>query len=343
MILNLPRLCAGFAIGWVALGASWLPAQPNIQISVPSDGKSASQSGSIMSAPRDRRDSSGPISAPPKLFELNPGTTFDPFAGAAQSRAASSAEAKRWQQLLDKKRNWTLSTPEEILGLQTPQKILGLPDEKTGDKLTAEEKYLQRQRGFSTERSLEGSRRANADLKADRSLAYQMPDELDSPLTRPDSSQSKNSPFSGQGFNPSPASPFSTRETEISRPASSWANPFDVPASNPKQTADQLAGMERFRALFDAPSKPEKPMPKTRTMSGASSPNPYMGELPDVNSPGHAFTTPQHSVGKPTGIKPLPGITAPSLPPLISPSKSSRLPPWLADPSKPFKTGDRQF
>src|SRR5271154_2114407 len=42
--------------------------------------------------------------------------------------AISPAQAAQWQQAVDREKNWTLMTPEEIFGLPTAEKILGVSE-----------------------------------------------------------------------------------------------------------------------------------------------------------------------------------------------------------------------
>ena len=46
---------------------------------------------------------------------------------------------------LDRRKNWTLMTPEQILGIQTPEQIMGMPDKAGGKKLSLEEQFLMRE------------------------------------------------------------------------------------------------------------------------------------------------------------------------------------------------------
>src|SRR5258708_3808044 len=43
------------------------------------------------------------------------------------------------KEALDRRKNWTLLTPEQILGIQTAEEILGVPDKTGADKLSLEE------------------------------------------------------------------------------------------------------------------------------------------------------------------------------------------------------------
>jgi hypothetical protein len=69
-----------------------------------------------------------------------------------------------------------------------------------------------------------------------------------------------------------------------------------------------------------------------------------MQPRPLVNPLGHSFTPLQSSIGRPTGITPLPGITGPyKIPAPAKSSTQAQLPPWLSDSPQPFSPPQRRF
>jgi hypothetical protein len=337
MIFSAPRFCARLAAG-VALAALSAAAQPNIQFSKPVDQETAKKDNSFMRSDSELRRAAGGFNAPSPLFNLGPVQAFDRLPGAAAPRAASPEDSRKWQKILEGKKNWTLMTPEEILGVQTPEQILGIPDPKNDDKLTPEERFLQRQERLSSAAATNSYRRPDAYLRDDRSNPFRQPGAGD-PFARPGANLDSTSPkYFGQPLNASSDSPFGAKDKQ----ASEWSNPFNLPPS-PKATPEQLAGMERFRALMEPAAVLEKPASAARPAMVAAAPDPYLEALPNLNPAGHTFTSPQRNIGKPSGIKPLPGITGPYPAPAARTAAQSQLPPWLSDSATPFSVPQRKF
>src|ERR1039457_1902182 len=119
-------------------------AQQTIQFTKPVDQDLSSKANSFLPA-TSRRNSAGAFNAPSPLFgERNPVANFDVLPVSPVPNAVAAANAARWQTFLEGKKNWTLMTPEEILGIPTPEKILGITDPRDDPKLSAEERFLPR-------------------------------------------------------------------------------------------------------------------------------------------------------------------------------------------------------
>jgi hypothetical protein len=141
--INFLKCCLALAAGaTLALPAA---GQQTIQFTKPADQDAASQATAFMPT-TSRRNSASAYNAPTSLFGNNtPTASFDILPGAPDpGPAANPVSAAQWRKFLDGKKNWTLMTPEEILGVPTPEKILGLTDPKEDDKLSLTERFLQR-------------------------------------------------------------------------------------------------------------------------------------------------------------------------------------------------------
>lgn len=336
MIYSALRFFTLLAAG-VLLAVLPAAAQPNIQFSKPADPELAKKANSFLRSDAELRRATGGFNAPASLFTLGPGQAFDPLPGAPAPPPVSPEDAQRWQKFLDGKKNWTLMTPEEILGVPTPEKILGIPDRNGDDKLTLEERFLRRQERLSSAATTNNYRRPDSYLRPDQSDIFRQPGASD-PFARSGANQEAgSSKYLNQLLNAVPDSSVRAKE----KPGAAWLNPFDLPPPPPKPTPDQLAGMERFRALMEPAEALEKPASPARSTLVASAPSPYLEPSPSFNPAGHTFAAPQRNIGKPSGIKPLPGITGPY--PAPRPTGLSKLPPWMSDSATPINLPQRQF
>jgi hypothetical protein len=117
---NLKRwLCA------VLLAAAWpVAAQEPMVFSKPVD-LPTEKANDFMG---DQHRAPGALNSPGSLFGSQPQADFDILPGTQPPRQISAEEVKQWQKLLDDKKNWTLLTPEEFMGIPTAEQIMGLPD-----------------------------------------------------------------------------------------------------------------------------------------------------------------------------------------------------------------------
>jgi hypothetical protein len=137
-----------FAVRWLGLAALVTlglsaAAQQTIQFTKPVETDPASKANAFL--PETPRRDPASFNAPAPLFgSSGPTANFDDLPGSPPP-AYPAANAAQWRKFLDNKKNWTLMTPEEILGIptpETPEKILGVtsPDDDPGLSLT--ERYL---------------------------------------------------------------------------------------------------------------------------------------------------------------------------------------------------------
>jgi hypothetical protein len=128
------------------------------------------------------------------------------------------------------------------------------------------------------------------------------------------------------------------------KPASSWNGGFPQPVQ-PKQTPDQLAEMERFRAMMEPSSPSDKvPVPTRFSVATAPAADPFLQAAPLVNPAGRAIPPLGNAFSRPTGIKPLTGIsTPPPTPVTIRPVWQAQLPPWMNEGAPPVSNPNRNF
>lgn len=323
-----------FATRWRGV-AVWtmlcLPAaaQQTIQVSKPADQDSAM-------ANADHKLPSA-FNAPTSLFDHGPAASFDVLPGSPQP--VFNPNATQWQKVLENRKNWALMTPEQILGVPTPETILGVTDPQE-EKLSPEERYLQRQERQERQSQKEA---ANVLQSADARLWHS--DGTAGPFqTLNNNSQFPEAP-DVSGRNPAVPnlnknfSPFFNQSPKNladmnRRMDSPWASPFESPEPLPKTTPEQLAGMERFRALLmqSSPAPEKTPAPAIFSSQPATSPDPFLQPLPAFNPAGHSFATFGNDISKPVGLAPLAGVSKPfaasaQKAPLVLP------PPWLSSPS----------
>jgi hypothetical protein len=297
-----------------------VPAQQTIIFSKPSD-LSADKANSFMAGPQ-KTGGAGDFGAPKSIFNnVSPGDFAAPPPPVVNPLNPSVIEA------LDKRKNWTLLTPEQILGIQTPEEIMGVKTKKDQQKLTLEEKFLLRQ---SDQQNLEAT-------NGRPGAAFWRAESDNGPF----GSQNKNDAFSdarrgqpGGGkedyfkqFLNDGAEPAGGADHP---PASAWTSAFAQP-SQPKQTPEQIAVMERFRALMEPSSPPEQPSVQTRFGAGAGhAVDPNLEILPVINPAGHSILPLLNNSTRPMGIKPLPTVATPApVAPPVRPSWEAQLPPWL--------------
>jgi len=276
----------------------------------------------------------GGLGAPSPFFNSKPKADYDILPGAQKPRLPSPQEIKQWQKNQDEKKNWTLMTPDQILGIPTKEQILGLPDPYHEENFTVEEKYIsrqERQRNFSATNAMSGP---GDFLKPDES-PFQSPNVRQQKLQQ----EQRNGMLTASRFGP-PSSPV----LDASRDSDSiWHSAFNVVPQTPKPDPLQVAAMERFRAMMEPP-----PVEKPAAPASFGTPAPVvdrnMQAMPAFNPAGHSFAPLQNNIGRPTGLNPLPTITgqrpldnAPKPKPLVEP------PPWLKIDPKTGKPPQRKF
>jgi len=317
------KLCASvaFAAGAVACCAQTAPDQSAI-LSKPTDEGMAGPASSLQ-LPLDSTLNPSLRSLPG--FNDGSGMTFPippPDANAA------------WQKELNNRRNWTLMTPEEIMGVQTPEQIFGLTERDPEKNLSPEERYLKRERNAG-ERNAEIAAGTNAlgggDVFSHKGLGlFDQPDAND-----PLSPQSpKDHPEGSSVF----SRIFGTSQDSLfgQKARSSQFNPGTSAAATTKAQLDEEAEMARFRALIGEVPQPGMATPTpalTPALTPAMASSPSLQPLSQFDPFGHPLASQASDLSKPTELIPLTEFTGYYTPPKKTkkPSWEAQPPPWLSE------------
>jgi hypothetical protein len=337
--------CLGFA----AVGVLYLPAgaQQAIHFSKPSDQDPAVTAGAF----------EHPAShANPNAFNA-PSPLFGAFGSSpdnnAMSRGApapvfSNPNAALWQKALQDRKNWALMTPEQILGIPTPESILGVANQRDDAKLSPEQRYLNRREEEAQAAATNGARSsissapssvwANIDTSAEGFQQTDNKNEVMAPngrQTMPQLVQNR-----GAFFNQSAPS-----SAGAASPANSiWSSAFQSPDPTPKSTPEQLAGMEKFRALLESPPPQPLALPDSYSAPAAAKVvDPFLQAQPaSYNPSGSSPAAMESGISRPVGITPLSGITG--LRPIADkPTSLVQPPPWMSQTPKIGTLPQRQF
>jgi hypothetical protein len=336
MNFNPPRLLACCAVATVLAAVFSAAAQQTILFSKPTESPEEQANSFMPSLDSRLQGRAGQFNAPKQLFNLSPQDSDLPPPQMPQLPNPSLKDE------LDRRRNWTLMTPQEILGVPTPEKILGLPDPTGDDKRSVTERYLRRQDLAAAVSATNAMRQPGLSLLRDddNPFAPKRQRDLTNPggendttanmAARPDQASRK---FFDRLVTAPASSPFAPDQTADS----TWSSAFNQPAPQVKPNLDQVAAMDRFRALME-PSAPPASAPTTTRFAPAPLPvpDPNLQPLPVFNPLGQSFSALQNDIGRPKGINPLPGLTGPYVAPPASKKSQVQLPPWLLkDPQPP--------
>jgi hypothetical protein len=314
-----------------AIAAAWpAGAQESIVFTKPPEDPAA-KANSFM----DQQHQSAPMKMPAPLFNgPQAPANFDASASTPRPQPLTAQQVQELQRQQNERKNWGLMTPAEIFGVPTVEKIFGMPVPEEEKNLTAEERFIRRQQrehNASTTNSLRaagGVWDANDNpfqKAADRDKRKQ--DETGGPARRNGLFQS---PFNNQ-------SAADQVDDAGPRHNSLWQSVFTTPRALPKEDPEQVAEMERFRALLE--SQPALETPATPGAASFQSPAAPKAapeyKAPTAYIPAANFEAQRRqAIGKPIGIAPLPPIsTQPKKKddsqPLVKP------PPWLSDKPQP--------
>jgi hypothetical protein len=283
--------------------------------------------------PPESLDLGNTLRAPPPFSFSGPPVDTPLPAGAP---VVSPAEALRMQDLLDRRKNWMLLTPAEILGATTPEKIMGIQKyDATGrpKNLTALERYTERQNQTPT---------GNTNINAFPTWNFsdKQPDTLNSipgGLGSPDNMASSllnpapdNQTFAGQNGN------------------NSWSKSYNPPLPSPVVTLAQQTDMEQFRQLLE-PGSSSTAAATTPSLSGIKISLPQTALSSGLGQSaltpiGASFTPLNNGIGKPAEMPKLPSIWSLSLtsPPSAA-AWAPQPPPWLSPTPQPFTVPQRKF
>jgi hypothetical protein len=273
----------------------------------------------------------------PENFNLNIGGNSAPL----PLGPGGSGETAQEQ---DRRRNWMLLTPAEILGAATPEKMMGITERDAFGQpknLTAMERYTERQNRMQ--------------LLLAKTNAMQAGD-ASSPWNYSGDSFGVSNSFGGEWRNPEAmASPFFNSNPDRQTLArqdgnSAWSRLFSQPAMMPAPSLSQQGDrdMERFRQLLNPGLSSVTPMETSsadglktslpKTLLGSSQDRPY------PNRAGASFTPLSSGISKPPDLPKLP--TAWSLSYTSTPPAAAWAPqqaPWLTPGPQPFVAPQRRF
>ncbi len=233
-----------------------------------------------------------------------------------------------WQKGANDRKNWTLMTPEEIMGVQTPEQIFGLTEQDPDKNLSPEQRYLKREEKATTDA-------ANNILASDNIFSHKNLGLFD----RPDANDSS---IAGGGKKDGvEASDFSRifGSSQNSLFGQKTSNAKLGQAINPIATAkaklDEDAEMARFRALIGEVPQPGTP---TTTPMPLSAPSPSLQPLSQFDPFGHPLASSQpKDLSQPSSVTPLTEYTGSYTPVKKAkrPSWEAQPPPWLSGGSTP--------
>jgi len=271
----------------------------------------------------------GDFNAPHQVFSHSSADLPMPPPAQRNNDNASVREA------LDKRKNWTLLTPEQILGIQTPEQILGIPEKDSDKNLSLEEKFLNRQSrpasGSATNGRAGGPMWNPAD--AANPFVLKTKADADTPFRQASQDMEPGRKFFNQVGNGSGQANGPDEKHGLS-----WNSVFAQPP-RPKPTPEQQAAMESFRALLQPNPLPDKsPVAARFTLAPAPTPDPFLQARPVENPAGRDVTPLNKLFSQPTGIQPLPGISTPPPTPInVRPKWQAQLPPWMNSGSQAQK------
>jgi hypothetical protein len=326
------RWFASAAFGALAVGA---PAQQKIEFSKPADQDPTAKANAL--APTfPHQLSASAFNAPSPLFgDRMPTADFD-VSPAYFNQNAGAGDAAKWKKNFDSKKNWMLMTPEEILNIPTPENVMGVGDLQD-EKLSPEERFMQRQNRLAAG-DPNDSRRADASPWRDEPVGAD-PFHAGDANTR--FAETLGGSIPGAVKNPNALADLNQFNQFNHKSSSTWASPFNQQEPLPKQTPDQLAGMERFRALMESQTPEKAPEAARFSYPSAAAPDPNMQVLPAYNPAGRSFTRLENGMNKPTGIMPLPGLNGQRPTPLKKEAPLVQPPPWLS--TSPQSLPQREF
>jgi hypothetical protein len=256
----------------------------------------------------------------------------------------SPAEQAQLQDVSDRRKNWMLLTPAEILGATTPEKILGIKEHDAVGQprnLTALERYTERQSQMLPAHT-------NAFQNGDSSPSW------DFSRNRRDPSEGFN-PINGGLKNPAflENAPLNSgpdnRTLAGQNQNGDQSKLFDSPTPLPVPNAAQQLSLERFRLLLGAsPSPAPAAIPSSNDKIFSlpeMSPDVKLDQpLLNLNPAGASFATLNSSIGKPPSLPALPsywGLSYTSSRPAAA--WVPQPPPWTSPDQQPFAVPQRKF
>lgn len=331
----------------MVVGALCLPvgAQQAIHFSKPADQDPAVTAGAF-EHPASHADPNA-FKAPTPLFGAfgsSPDTSA--LSRGAPMPVYPNPNAALWQKALRDRKNWALMTPEQILNIPTPESILGVASQQEDAKLSPEERFLNRREQEAQAAATNGAIRSISSTSSSVWASIDTSDEgfqhtdnkndadPNGRQTMPQLLQNRGAFFNQIAPSSAGAAP---------QAVSIWSSAFQSADTAPKSTPEQLAGMEKFRALLESP--PPQPAASADPFAAppAAKVDPFLEAQPfSYNPAGSSPAAMESGISKPTGITPLPGITG-LRPMAAKPASLVQPPPWMSQSPQIGTLPQRQF
>lgn len=230
------------------------------------------------------------------------------------------------QQEYDRKKNWTLLTPAEILGVPTLESAMGISERNAaGEKKdqTVLERYFERQE--SDEKEAMSNQMAAFNSSSGWNLQNREQPELNQGF-----SSARNNPLFG-----------TTQDSSLNGNqdgVTAWSRNFNSqPVSAPVQTPEQAAAAQAAAEDFQKLLQPNLAAPKNKTADStfpAQAPDALsLFAKPPASPVGNSFTPITSGVIAPQAVTPLfgPAEKNPSTTP-VTPQWKRKPPPWMTGP-----------
>jgi hypothetical protein len=250
-------------------------------------------------------------------------------------RTVSPAQVDQLKTMLDDRKNWSLMTPEEILGVDTPEKILQIPRRDAAgqeQKLSAVDRYNQRRNQTQTP-GVNGydDNANNQDRRTDAGAINPVGSRLgnssagiwDQPVIAPE-----NGILGGQNGD------------------SSWSKLFGSSQQSSDPDPAQLAAMDRFKQLLQpSPSPATMTTPSSGDAASATpyyAPRDYRFGQSAANPSAASYTSLSSGIVTASGLK-TPGAVQNNSQPAAPPAWVPKPAPWLSKMPQDFVVPKQKF
>ena len=329
--LLLTTVAAVLACSGAAQDAAPKPGQP-ILFSSPDNDTISSNMPSLAAKPPGAESLADTVKSP--TINLDAALPAVPLPQPQQPHI-SPEQSRRMKRLLEERENWSLLTPEEILGLPTREKILGIPDDGGAGQSKDESvvvQYYERQERLR-------NRTNNYDYHYDFDPTNGAPHwdfagnrelQMNPDTWPPAGAGPQRSTVLAQLLARSP----SERTDSNPDQEHGWSRPFNLPVPPPAPTPEQQVAMEQFQQLLKLHAPPggvTKTSPSgNRIFSASSTAFGSAPGQPAVTPIGASYTPLSSGLSAPASFSPIPGLPGLNNPALLTtpPAWTPSPPPW---------------